>query len=229
MKVYVVHGSPLSGKSTYVQNHAGNNDIIFDYDLIISALSGRETHDHNPNLKDYVIEIRNLIIRKLKYERNIDNAWIIISNLSRSFKSKLAGLDVEYIHMKVSPGEARRRLEVDPDGRDKALWSGYIDSYGTRKETIKDVSKFYNSYEWQKTREAVRERDHNECQMCKAKGKYSTAEVVHHIKHLKDRPDLRLDMDNLISLCNECHNDIHEHGFNTAKKKKKRYTNPERW
>ncbi len=69
MKTYVIHGSPLSGKSTYVQNHKGDNDIIYDFDLIMAAISGLPTHQDNKNLIPYVIDTRDLIITRLKSEK----------------------------------------------------------------------------------------------------------------------------------------------------------------
>lgn len=77
--------------------------------------------------------------------------------------------------------------------------------------------------------------DHNECQKHKRRGKFMSAEVVHHIKHLKDRPDLALsiydgDERQLESLCWICHQEEH------PEKRKKRYPpradvfrNEERW
>ena len=35
------------------------------------------------------------------------------------------------------------------------------------------------------------------------------AELVHHMIPLEERPDLALDLDNLRSLCSECHNRRH--------------------
>ena len=52
--------------------------------------------------------------------------------------------------------------------------------------------KFYNWSCWLHTRAEVLKLDHYECQRCRAKGRYSRAVLVHHVKHLKDRPDLAL-------------------------------------
>lgn len=78
----------------------------------------------------------------------------------------------------------------------------------------RDFAKsFYNSKEWQKVREAVLMRDKYLCQHC---GK--PAEEVHHIKHLSPEnigdPSVTLDMNNLVSLCKDCHFEEHrgEHG-----------------
>lgn len=78
----------------------------------------------------------------------------------------------------------------------------------------RDFAKsFYNSKEWQKVREAVLMRDKYLCQHC---GR--PAEEVHHIKHLSPEnigdPSVTLDMNNLVSLCKDCHFEEHrgEHG-----------------
>ena len=43
------------------------------------------------------------------------------------------------------------------------------------------------------------------CEGCKSQGRVSLAEEVDHIVRIVERPDLRLDMDNLQSLCRPCH------------------------
>ena len=80
------------------------------------------------------------------------------------------------------------------------------------------ILKFYQSPQWKVKRLEIIERDHGECQRCKRQGsyrnragssRYTKADCVHHLKHVVDRYDLRLDSDNLVSLCNACHNDVH--------------------
>jgi 5-methylcytosine-specific restriction protein A len=90
------------------------------------------------------------------------------------------------------------------------------------------VRKFYLSAAWLHKRNEILERDNHECQKCKSKGKFSVAECVHHIKHLKDRPDLALADGNLISLCGTCHNEEHPEKLHSNDKKPK-YVNEERW
>lgn len=73
---------------------------------------------------------------------------------------------------------------------------------------------FYWSGTWKKKRAEVLEFDHYECQLCKTKGIYTKATTVHHVKHLKDRPDLALSIFDgkerqLVSLCDSCHNSVH--------------------
>lgn len=75
---------------------------------------------------------------------------------------------------------------------------------------------FYDWTEWVRTRAQVLSLDQKECQICKQYGRYRKAVIVHHVRHLKDRPDLALsvvDPDTgerqLISLCRACHEAQH--------------------
>lgn len=76
--------------------------------------------------------------------------------------------------------------------------------------------RFYTSRTWIRKAARVRRADHGECVLCKARGRYSRGELVHHVQHLRDRPDLALeeiDPDTgarqLITLCKRCHEEMH--------------------
>lgn len=215
MKVYVIHGPPLSGKSTYVQNHKGRNDIIFDYDLIMSAISGLEVHEHNKSLVGYVLDIRDLIIAKLKSETNIDTAWIITTRVTLGLKKQLIGLNAEYIEIKIDINTARKRLKDNPENRDTELWNELIDRYYA---TTKDYSAFYKSKDWLHVRKVVLKRDGYECRECKRYGKVVEANTVHHVIPLAEMYDLKLDRRNLISLCDEHHENMHNRFTNELSK-----------
>lgn len=93
---------------------------------------------------------------------------------------------------------------------------------------------WYNSGAWQHMREQVLRLDHYECQLCKARGKYSRAEIVHHVKHLKDRPDLALSIwdgkeRQLISVCRACHEELHPERAWKPRKSGKNPVTDERW
>nr|DAM00539.1 MAG TPA: Restriction endonuclease [Caudoviricetes sp.] len=72
--------------------------------------------------------------------------------------------------------------------------------------------KFYSWPEWRALRLEVLRLDRYECQHCKATGRYRKGYIVHHVKHLRQRPDLALsvfDPDTgqrqLETLCKQCH------------------------
>lgn len=76
-----------------------------------------------------------------------------------------------------------------------------------------EETRFYSWKCWERLAAYVKTGlDHSECQKCKTRGKYAPAEIVHHVKHLRDRPDLALSIwdpetkeRQLISLCRACH------------------------
>lgn len=68
---------------------------------------------------------------------------------------------------------------------------------------------FYKSKAWKRKRERILKRDGYMCQHCKRYGRMRQAVTVHHIKSYEDHPELGLVDDNLISLCNACHNKQH--------------------
>lgn len=103
-----------------------------------------------------------------------------------------------------------------------------------RKELLEEIKqgnvrKFYKSREWRKKRRYILWRDNYECQKCKNEGKYHKAETVHHIKHLREFPELALVDSNLISLCFNCHNEEHPEKLASVKVEKRKQITPERW
>lgn len=88
------------------------------------------------------------------------------------------------------------------------------------------AEKFYLCREWKHKRKDILKRDNFECQKCKRKyHRYRKATTVHHLKHLKDFPELAFDDDNLEALCTECHNEEHPEKF----KDFYRFVNKKRW
>ena len=69
-------------------------------------------------------------------------------------------------------------------------------------------TKFYKSKEWKKIRAYVFGLSHGLCDQCRIRGIITVGNVVHHIIEIKKDWSKRLDIDNLICLCNSCHNKI---------------------
>lgn len=79
-------------------------------------------------------------------------------------------------------------------------------------------SKFYHTPEWRKTRKAkLLETPY--CEVCMQEGITRPAQLVHHVIELKDPQgwELRLDTDNLQSICYTHHNMI-EHKYSNHSK-----------
>lgn len=97
------------------------------------------------------------------------------------------------------------------------------------------ADNFYKWAVWKKLRNDVLQLDNYECQNCKKKGKYKKAVVVHHVQHLKDRPDLALQIyyhgeRQLVSLCKACHEAEHPERIEKYRwKDKRKEVTAERW
>lgn len=78
-----------------------------------------------------------------------------------------------------------------------------------RNRTDKDIVSLYGSTRWKAVRKLKFQQDPL-CEICRAKGELVPTQVAHHIVVAKENPDLFFDMDNLQSLCTECHNRIHK-------------------
>lgn len=88
---------------------------------------------------------------------------------------------------------------------------------------------FYSWTIWRKLRKEVIYRDNNECKVCGVPGQKARL-YVHHKKELKEFPNLALDINNLITLCGDCHNKIHEKDQQLRRhNKKNKFINEERW
>ena len=107
------------------------------------------------------------------------------------------------------------------------------------RQLIKEnkIELFYLSDDWKELRIDVLEYFHYECQECLKKGKYSRAICVHHVNEVRHRPELALSRHyidvkgvqqaNLVPLCNQCHNIVHDKLGEWQRKDK--FTNEERW
>lgn len=74
----------------------------------------------------------------------------------------------------------------------------------------KQYHEFYNSPEWQQVRNAAIARDHALCQDCLKQHIIKPYDVVHHIVPIKDNWNKRLELDNLVCLCESCHQERHK-------------------
>ncbi|MDY4128685.1 HNH endonuclease [Peptostreptococcus porci] len=81
----------------------------------------------------------------------------------------------------------------------------------------------YITSKWEKKRKNILKRDDYLCVECKRKGIRRDAEMVHHINPADKYPELFLENDNLISLCNVCHNKMHNRNNNTLSKLGRKY------
>lgn len=112
-----------------------------------------------------------------------------------------------------------------------------------------ELWKFYKTREWRQLKARILREHHYECQECrklgiltrydcdKDTGQKTLISTVHHVRHVRDYPELALSefywesgvrQPNLIPVCKACHNKLHpeknkKHGANAG------FTTVERW
>lgn len=92
-RVYLVYGSPCSGKSTYVNTVANTDDLILDVDKIWECLSTADKY-HKPNrIKANVFGVRDCIIDQIRTRTgNWRNAYIIGGYPLKSDRDRLCDM-----------------------------------------------------------------------------------------------------------------------------------------
>lgn len=87
------------------------------------------------------------------------------------------------------------------------------------KDKEDEVRSIYQTSKWRKVRDEVKLRDKGLCQLSLLEGKIIPGDAVHHIESLRlDSLDLAFDMNNLILLSKEKHDELHRFKIDTRKK-----------
>lgn len=129
-QVYIVYGSPLSGKSSYVRDVAEAGDLIVDIDNIWECVSGCDRYIKPNRLKSVVFSVRDNLLESVKYRRGKWlNAYIIGGYPYQAERERLADtLGARLIHIDTEREECLKRLYVSGD-RDVNEWTEYINDY----------------------------------------------------------------------------------------------------
>ena len=131
-KVKCVWGSPLSGKSTYVEQHAGKNDIVWDWDKVKQAVGLVKPHEESRRiLSDLLLKLRYMFLKSIDGS-GAETAWFICTRPNEYIKN-LLGEKAEYIKMDVSKEECLKRLENDNSRSDKQKMAELINDFFDEK------------------------------------------------------------------------------------------------
>jgi predicted kinase len=128
--VYVVYGSPLSGKSLFVNERAKENDLIVDYDNIFKAISINDIYNKPDSLMLNARAIYNLLIDNIKTRYGKWENAFIVGGFADKYKRDLIANEcgAELIYIESTKEECLARLEADIN-RDKEKWKEYIDKW----------------------------------------------------------------------------------------------------
>lgn len=132
-EVFLVYGSPLAGKSTFVRDVSCIGDLVLDMDQIWKNITGGLQYKKPPCLNAVAFGMRDYLmdcirIRKGKWQ----NAYIVGGYPLVSERERLCRqMGAREIYIDSSKAECLQRLELDPD-RDKKEWAGYIETWWER-------------------------------------------------------------------------------------------------
>lgn len=136
------------------------------------------------------------------------------------------------------PSQAAKAVCIRKDEGRMAMTQDQLEVW--IKKLIKEdqLEKFYKCKEWKELSAQIKKENNNECVFCKRKGIHTRARSVHHVQWVKKHPRLALSRtytykgkvyDNLIPLCESCHNEQHPDKRVKTEFKKEHFTNEERW
>lgn len=128
-KVYLVHGSPCSGKSTYAASVAGKGDLILDMDAIWACISAnaQDVHaGHDDRLRQNVFKVRDCILDMIKTRFGEWNNAYIIGGYPRIMeRERIATIyGAEMVHIDTPRDVCELRAAERPKE-----WLQYIASY----------------------------------------------------------------------------------------------------
>ena len=130
-EIYLVYGSPLSGKSTWVSDNMSQGDLIVDMDSIWQCISGCERYVKPGRLNAVAFATRDFLMEQVKiHNGKWNNAYIVggfplIAERERICRT----LGAREIYIDTPKDECLRRLESAEDGRDKAEWTKHIEDW----------------------------------------------------------------------------------------------------
>lgn len=133
-KVYIVHGAPCSGKSSFVNSIKGNSDLVIDIDSLWEAVTGKRYYKPAA-LKANVFAMRDALLETVKTRAGKWERCYIIEGLpfkaERERRRDVFGAELIYID--TDEQTCLGRLQADESRREYAdEWRKYIADYFQR-------------------------------------------------------------------------------------------------
>lgn len=129
-QVFIVYGSPLSGKSSYVNEAMNEGDLIVDMDNIWQCVSGCNRYIKPKRLNAIVFGIRDKLYEDIKFRRGKwQNAYVVGGFPYRMDRERLIdSLGAREIFIDTDKETCLKRLEECGD-RNPEEWEKYIDDW----------------------------------------------------------------------------------------------------
>ena len=113
-RVYIVYGSPLSGKSTWVRDVATEDDLVVDLDSIWQMISTNTRYNKPDALRSVVFDMRDKLYDIIKYRSGRwHNAYVIVGGALKGDRERLkqrVSAD-EFVFIDTSKEECFKRVK----------------------------------------------------------------------------------------------------------------------
>lgn len=133
-EIYLVYGSPCSGKNTYVDAVMKPGDLLLDVDKIKQAITNKSTHILVPALNPIIFGIRDYMFESIRLKRGYwNNAYIVGGFPLVSERERICRkYGAREIYIDTPKDVCLQRLKDNPDGRDEAEWTRFIEEWWRR-------------------------------------------------------------------------------------------------
>ena len=135
-QVYIVYGSPLSGKTSYVAEAMSEGDLVIDIDNICQCVSGCDRYVKPNRLKSVVFSVRDNLLESVKYRRGKWlNAYVIGGYPFKGERDRLIdSLGAREVFIDTDKETCLKRLMCCEDNRDVTEWQKYINDWWLQYE-----------------------------------------------------------------------------------------------
>lgn len=139
MTLYVVTGPPAGGKSTWIAERAGGNDVVIDYDSIIAALSNEDVPgdpaDQPTHLAQVAYAARTAAINEAiaLHDETVGaliDVYIVHTTPSRHHLNSYRKHGAEIVVCDPGYGECMRRAQAERTPRQQAFVQDWYERRG---------------------------------------------------------------------------------------------------
>lgn len=142
--IHIVSGPPCAGKSTYVQEHKQEGDIVIDYDIIAEAVGDTRWSTSNVDL---VKAMRRSAIDWCLPRADSITAWVIDTDPTQASLSRYHEADADIVTLDVPMDECIRRAIADERPQQTIYAIEAYFAHDTKEKTKMKTKSFDLIYE----------------------------------------------------------------------------------